>query len=363
VESIRYLALGDSYTIGTGLEDQAKNFPSLLAGRLKDETGIDVTLVNLGVNGYTTTDLIREELPVARNARPELVSILIGANDIVQGLDEAGYHDRLAQIYQATKDLGVPVARVLAISIPDFSPLPGAAPFGSPSDLRARVDAFNDIAEKEAASRPFRFADITSISRGANRGVGWLAEDGLHPGPAQHQAFADHIWEAVAPTWRTVVLRRFSPPARRAVESAVEEAKAQRAQYTGSEHLLMGLLKLEDGDHQRLFRELRITYPRVRKTVAAVVGRTSKSASPPATPILTTRTTEMLTAAALAATKDGANAVEPEHLLIAVIEGDGIGSHILADRGATVARMHAARDGIPPRREKWMRIRSFLDRF
>ena len=106
MESIRYLALGDSYTIGTGLEDETQNFPSLLAGRLKDETGIDVALVNLGVNGYTTTDLILEELPVAQHARPELVTILIGANDIVQGSDEAGYRYRLQQIYQGKRHAG-----------------------------------------------------------------------------------------------------------------------------------------------------------------------------------------------------------------------------------------------------------------
>ncbi len=134
MESIRYLALGDSYTIGTGLDDDAGNFPSLLATRLKDETGIDVALVNLGVNGYTTTDVIREELPVAQSARPDLVTILIGANDIVQGSDEASYRGRLQQIYQAIKQLGARAERVLAISIPDFSPLPGAAPFGSPSN-------------------------------------------------------------------------------------------------------------------------------------------------------------------------------------------------------------------------------------
>ena len=204
MESIRYLALGDSYTIGTGLEHEAQNFPSLLAGRLKDETGIEVALINLGVNGYTTTDLIREELPVARTVRPELVSILIGANDIVQGSDEAGYRDRLAQIYQAIKKLGVPPARVLAISIPDFSPLPGAAPFGSPGDLRARVDAFNEIARAEAASQGFRSADITDISRRISRADDWLAGDGLHPGPSQHRAFADHLWEVAGPAWTSV---------------------------------------------------------------------------------------------------------------------------------------------------------------
>jgi acyl-CoA thioesterase-1 len=204
VESIRYLALGDSYTIGTGLEDEAQNFPSLLAARLSQDTGIDVALTNLGVNGYTTTDLIREELPVARTVRPELVSILIGANDVVQGSDEATYRARLAQIYDAVKELGLPAERVLAVSIPDFSPLPGATPFGSPSFLRARIDTFNDVARSEAASRSFRYADITAISRDSNRGDGWLADDGLHPGPAQHRAFADHLWEVAGPSWRSV---------------------------------------------------------------------------------------------------------------------------------------------------------------
>jgi acyl-CoA thioesterase I len=204
VESIRYLALGDSYTIGTGLKDEAQNFPSLLAGRLKGAIGIDVALVNLGVNGYTTMDLIREELPVAQNARPELVSILIGANDIVQGSDEAGYRDRLRRIYHAIKDLGLPAPRVLAVSIPDFSPLPGAAPFGSPSQLRARIDTFNDVARTECAARGFQYADITAISRDPDHGDEWLAADGLHPGPAQHQAFADHLWAVACPTWTSV---------------------------------------------------------------------------------------------------------------------------------------------------------------
>src|SRR5207253_9270485 len=140
VESIRYLALGDSYTIGTGLEQERQNFPTLLATRLTEETGLDVALVNLGVNGYTTADLIREELPVSRASSPEIVSVLIGANDIVQGSDERSYHRRLQQIYTSVGELGLPASRVLSISIPDFSGLPGAAPFGTPGQLRPRDD-------------------------------------------------------------------------------------------------------------------------------------------------------------------------------------------------------------------------------
>jgi lysophospholipase L1-like esterase len=193
------VALGDSYTIGTGLEDESQNFPSLLTRRLTEETGIQVALVNLGVNGYTTTDLIREELPVARRLRPELATILIGANDVVQRSTEAAYRTRLAEIYDALAGLPLPPAKVVSVSTPDFSALPGAAPFGMASDLRTRIDAFNQIARSEAAARGFHYADISAISREDSRGRDWLAADTLHPGPAQHRAIADQLWTLLRP--------------------------------------------------------------------------------------------------------------------------------------------------------------------
>jgi len=193
------VALGDSYTIGTGLTDESRNFPSLLAKKLGEESGIKVALVNLGVNGYTTADLIREELPVAQGLRPELVTILIGANDLVQGSDESTYRSRLGTVYDALGLMGLPARRVLALSIPDFSGLPGAAPFGPARELRSRIDAFNGMAQSEAASRGFRYVDITAISRAAGDTNGWVAGDGLHPGPAQHRAIADQLWSLLDP--------------------------------------------------------------------------------------------------------------------------------------------------------------------
>jgi lysophospholipase L1-like esterase len=193
------VALGDSYTIGTGLEHESQNFPRLVAKKLTEESSIDVALVNLGVNGYTTTDLIREELPVALGLRPELVTILIGANDLVQGSDEATYRSRLSAIYDALASMGLAAKRVLALSIPDFSELPGAAPFGSAGELRSRIDAFNDVAQSEAASRGFRYADIAALSREGSDSSDWVAADGLHPGSAQHRAIADKLWTLLGP--------------------------------------------------------------------------------------------------------------------------------------------------------------------
>lgn len=193
------MALGDSYTIGTGLDDESLNFPSLLARRITETTGIEVALTNLGVNGYTTTDLILYELPVARRIGPDLATILIGANDVVQGSAEDAYRGRLTVIYDALETMGLAPNRVLALSVPDFSGLPGAAPFGTPFQLRRRIDAFNAVAQSEATARGFRYGDFAGVSREPDHGADWLAADGLHPGPAQHRAFADCTWALLAP--------------------------------------------------------------------------------------------------------------------------------------------------------------------
>lgn len=212
MEPIRYLALGDSYTIGTGLEDESANFPSLLARRLTEEIGVPVEVSNLGVNGYTTADVIREELPVARTARPELVTVLIGANDVVQGVGETTYRDRLTHIYEAIRQLGLPSSRLVAISIPDFSALPGASSFDTPERLHGRISAFNQVARSEAEGRGFGFVDITAVSTAPAAQPDWLAADNLHPGPAQHRAFAEKIWETARARWVSIRPDRASQP-------------------------------------------------------------------------------------------------------------------------------------------------------
>lgn len=335
------MALGDSYTIGTGLADLAQNFPSLLASRLREETGIDVALVNLGVNGYTTADLIREELPVARGLRPELVTILIGANDVVQGSDDAAYRTHLTEIYETVEHFGLAAKRVLVVSIPDFSALPRAAPFGAPSDLRARIDAFNRVAQSEAASRGFAYVDITSSSREDNKRGDWLAPDGLHPGPAQHQAIADRIDPAWA-GWRSVQWDRWSPPARRVLAQAQDEAKTLHHAYIGTEHLLLGLVGDTEGTAGQLLKRRRVTYRRVRKIVDQVLGKSNDGGTAVSQTIPTTRVRHVLRIACKEATAAGADSVGAAHILLALmVEGEGMAPQVLSDMGLTLAGARA----------------------
>ncbi|HLQ62283.1 MAG TPA: SGNH/GDSL hydrolase family protein [Candidatus Acidoferrales bacterium] len=200
--TFRYLALGDSYTIGTGASGPAQSFPSRLARRLERGTRVRVEVTNPAVNGFTTEDLIRRELPLLEKLRPDLVTILIGANDVVQGRSEAAYRASLVRIYDAVADLRLPAGRVWCISVPDWSAAPAAAGFGAPAQIRRRLSQVNAIAREEADRRGFGWVDLFELSRTGLDTPGWVAGDGLHPGDRQYLAWADHIWRDLGPAWK-----------------------------------------------------------------------------------------------------------------------------------------------------------------
>ena len=183
---VHYLALGDSYTIGTGASDDAHAWPSIIAGRLGAE------LTNPAVNGYTTLDLIRDELPYLERVRPDLVSVLIGVNDLVQGRSPDQYRVSLRTIYDALEG-----TTVVAVSIPNWSYVPAAAEFGGAGHVDRLTLVFNDVARDEAGKRGFTWVDLREASTSSVGTKGWIALDQLHPGDAQYAAWAEAIWPAM----------------------------------------------------------------------------------------------------------------------------------------------------------------------
>jgi lysophospholipase L1-like esterase len=200
-DEIRYLALGDSYTIGTGASKPARNYPSILANRLAEATGRRVDLTNPAVNGFTTLDLIDAELKYVRRLTPQLVSILIGVNDLVQGRTPEEYGASLRKIYDEVAGLLLPAGRAVAISLPNWSVVPAARDFGDPARLRRLTDAFNAIARTEAVTRAFTWIDISAASVDGATTKGWVSSDRLHPGDPQYAAWADVIWDVVKGSW------------------------------------------------------------------------------------------------------------------------------------------------------------------
>jgi acyl-CoA thioesterase I len=195
---LHYLALGDSYTIGTGASDSTHAWPSIIAARLGAE------LENPAVNGYTTLDLIRAELPLLETFRPDFVSVLIGVNDLVQGRSPVQYRGSLATIYDAVAS--DPERRVAAVSIPNWSYVPAAADFGGRDRVAQLTRTFNTVAEEEAGVRGFTWIDIGEASTSGIGAKGWIASDRLHPGDPQYAAWAEVIWRAIQ-TWRSAERR------------------------------------------------------------------------------------------------------------------------------------------------------------
>ena len=198
--AIRYLALGDSYTIGTGASDNAHNFPSILAGLLSKATNKQVALANPAVNGYTTLDLIAKELNYL-DGKPDVVTVLIGVNDLVQNRSVEEYRASLRQIYERLGGLGLPAGRVAAISIPNWSVVPAAAQYGEAQLIKAVTNDYNTAAKEEALDRGFVWVDITGVSTYRLGAPGWIAGDQLHPGDVQYEAWAEVIWDRVRDVW------------------------------------------------------------------------------------------------------------------------------------------------------------------
>jgi lysophospholipase L1-like esterase len=185
----RFLALGDSFTIGTGTTPD-RSFPAVLA-RLWTERGRQVVLSNPAVNGYTTDDLIREELPIIVAFHPTLVTLLIGANDIVQGSTDDRYRDQLRSIHERVR-ADAPDALVIALPQPDWSLAPAGSGFGDPARIAEQIERFNEIARSEAERGRATWIDIFPLMRDQGRKQ-MFASDGLHPSAEAYSGWAREL--------------------------------------------------------------------------------------------------------------------------------------------------------------------------
>jgi lysophospholipase L1-like esterase len=186
---LRYVALGDSYTIGTALSS-ADSWPSQLADRLDGRLEL---VANLGVNGYSTDDLIADELPALDDLDPEFVTVQIGVNDVVRGVPQATYAANVEFILDSLLER-LTAARILAVATPDYTLTPAGSSFGDPAQQSAEIDRFNDVLRAAAEARGIAFvADIYDISRRVASDPALVAGDGLHPSGAQYALWVDAI--------------------------------------------------------------------------------------------------------------------------------------------------------------------------
>lgn len=195
---MRYVALGDSYTIGTSVIE-AERWPNQLVARV---TSLEL-VANLGVNGYTSADVIDHELPELDALRPEFASLLVGVNDVVQGVPDGAYAANVAVILDRLREL-VPANRIVCVATPDYTRTPRGAEYGDPEQQSDAIVRANAILREACELREITFVpEIFEISREAADDPTLVASDGLHPSGTQYARWV----EAIAPVVEVLVER------------------------------------------------------------------------------------------------------------------------------------------------------------
>lgn len=194
-----YLALGDSYTIGEGV-DPGGRWPARLAAALQSSGTPIARLQFIARTGWTTAELLEAIAIASPPLQPihDLVTLLIGVNDQYRGRNVAEFHRN----YQIVLDRALALAdgrreHVIVVSIPDW----GATPFAHDRDrgrISAEIDQFNAMARDEVERRGARFVDVTPVSRRAASEPDLITVDGLHPSGAMYAEWARVILPVAA---------------------------------------------------------------------------------------------------------------------------------------------------------------------
>ena len=192
--ALRYVALGDSYTIGTALDSATERWPEQLVERLRyvDGSPLLELVGNFGVNGFTSGNVIDVELPQLGRLEPQFASLLVGVNDIVQGVPAETYEANAAAILDTLLATLEP-SRIVTVATPDYTVTPQGASYGDPATQSAGIRRNNGILERLAAERGIAYVDTFDISLRARTDRRLVARDGLHPSGAQYALWVDRI--------------------------------------------------------------------------------------------------------------------------------------------------------------------------
>jgi lysophospholipase L1-like esterase len=185
-KEVKYLALGDSYTIGESVAEKDR-WPNLLADQLK----IAHPKI-IATTGWRTDDLAGAIKSADLKDDYDLVSLLIGVNNQFQGKSATQYEIEFEELLKTSIKLGKGKTKnVFVVSIPDY----GFTPYGKPKQetITKQIDEFNAINKRITEKYKIAYFNITEISRKGLENPTLVAEDGLHPSGKMYAAWVDLI--------------------------------------------------------------------------------------------------------------------------------------------------------------------------
>lgn len=193
--AVRYLALGDSYTIGESVP-ASDCWPNQLS-KLLERRGIQSKVTIIARTGWTTDELWSGIQAGSLQPPYDLVSLLIGVNNQYRGRGLKEYRQQF--VFLLDKSIGYAGGdpkHVIVLSIPDWS----ATPFASDRDrqkIAQEIDQFNSANHEESAKAGVHYIDITPISREVVNDPDLIASDGLHPSSTMYAVWAEQALPVV----------------------------------------------------------------------------------------------------------------------------------------------------------------------
>ncbi|MGH2734562.1 MAG: SGNH/GDSL hydrolase family protein [Actinomycetota bacterium] len=200
-EAPTYVAIGASETVGIGADDRrTEGWTSVLAQRVLPA---EADYVNLGISGATVTEALQQELPKARQAEPDLVTVWLNANDVLSGKPVDRYRDELTRLLEALAETD---AVVLVANTPPLSELPAmlacqpdpprngppclfGADWPPPNLLTRQIDLYNRAIREVARGTGAIVVDLYAAAQVRDE-TKLLSIDGFHPNSKGHRAVA-----------------------------------------------------------------------------------------------------------------------------------------------------------------------------
>ena len=188
----KFLALGDSYTIGQSVEINER-WPVQFLKELKTNTSAIDTLQIIAQTGWRV-DQLKEAMNNSNLEPPYgLVSLLIGVNNQFQGQEAVGFRPEFIEILEKSlKLVENRTERLFVVSIPDW----GSSPYGATlnrTQISKEIDDFNSVLKEESEKRGIRYFNITTISRRALTDNSLIASDRLHPSGKMYKLWVDKM--------------------------------------------------------------------------------------------------------------------------------------------------------------------------
>jgi acyl-CoA thioesterase I len=188
---LTYVALGASDSVGVGANlPEAESWVSVLHGQFPPGS----RLVNLGVSGTLLREAIDQQLPVALDSDPDLVTVWLAVNDLNARVPLERYTAELDTLLGALRQ-GTHAA-ILVGNVPDVARLPAYQQVGRQA-IRTEVDRWNASIAELVARHGAELVDLHAGWRELAEHPEYIGRDGFHPSTEGHRRLAGIFLDAV----------------------------------------------------------------------------------------------------------------------------------------------------------------------